>query len=127
MAQDRFEQFQIPNEMRSLAEQSMAQARKVFDDFADMARKTAENLQSQAETTRTGSRDVTRKAMGFAAQNVSASLEFAQKLVQAKNPAEVMQLQKDYLDRQMRALSEQAEALGQGAAEMAKEHYKSES
>ena len=127
MAQDRFEQFQIPSEMRSLAEQTMAQARKVFDDFIDTARKTAENLQSQAEATRSGTRDVTRKAMGFAAQNVASSMEFAQKLVQAKDAAEVMQLQKDYLDRQMRALGEQAEALGQGAADVAKESYKSAS
>jgi phasin len=127
MAQDRFEQFQIPSEMRSLAEQSMAQARKVFDDFIETARKTAENLQSQAEATRTGTRDVTRKAMGFAAQNVSASLEFAEKLVQAKDAAEMMQLQKDYLQRQMQALNEQAEALGQDAAAAAKEHYKSAS
>src|ERR1700749_4243897 len=35
MAKDPFEQFAIPNEMRSFAEQSVAQARKAFDGFME--------------------------------------------------------------------------------------------
>jgi len=33
MAKDPFEQFAIPNEVRTFAEQSVAQARKAFDGF----------------------------------------------------------------------------------------------
>jgi phasin len=120
-----FEQFKIPSEMRALAEQSVAQARQAFDGFIDAARKTAESLQSQATTTGLGVRDITRKAMAFAEENVAASFDYAQKLVRAKDADEVMRLQKDYLDRQMQALTAQARELGERAAAMTKESAKS--
>jgi len=124
-SQNPFEPFKIPNEMRTFAEESVAQARKAFDGLIDAARKTTENLQSQAASSSSGALDIGRKAMSFAEQNVSASFDFAQKLVRAKDASEVMQLQKDYLERQMQALGEQARELGQRAADMAKGSIKS--
>ena len=41
--------------------------------------------------------------MEYAEKNVAATLEFAQKLMQAKNAAEVMGLQSEFLGRQMQA------------------------
>jgi phasin len=123
--QNPFESFKIPNEMRTFAEESVAQARKAFDGFIDAARSTAENFQKQAVSTSSGALDMSRKAMSFAEENVAASFDFAQKVVRAKDPAEVVQLQKDYLDRQMQALTEQARELGQRATEMTKDSIKS--
>lgn len=56
--------------------------------------------------------------MHYAEQNVAATFDFAQKLMQAKDAAEVMGLQSEYLRRQMQALSAQVHELGQSAAKM---------
>ena len=47
----------------------------------------------------------------------SASLEFAQKLLQAKAPEEVMKLHADYVKAQMQALTEQARDIAQHAGQ----------
>ena len=49
MAKDPFEQFAIPNEMRSFAEQSVAQARKAFDGFMEAANQALGQFQGQAQ------------------------------------------------------------------------------
>ena len=54
--------------------------------------------------------------MGFAEQNIANSFAFAQKLVRAKDIQEVMALQQEYLQSQMKAMSEQAKDLGQPPA-----------
>ena len=50
----------------------------------------------------------------------AASLEFAQKLVQAKGPEDVLKLHGDYVKAQMQALAEQAQDIAQQAAKAAK-------
>jgi phasin family protein len=58
--------------------------------------------------------------MGFAEDNVTASLDFAQKLMSARDPQEVVRLQAEFAQAQMKALAEQAKALGDSAAETGK-------
>jgi phasin len=113
MAQDT---FQVPPEMRALAEQSVEQAKKAFDGFMTATQKTVSTLEGQAAAAQAGARDVTQKAVGFAEKNVAASFEFAQRLVRAKDAQEVMALQAEYMKNQMQALNEQARELGQAAA-----------
>jgi phasin len=108
--------FQVPPEMRALAEQSVEQAKKAFDGFMTATQKTVSNLETQTAAVQAGARDVTQKAVGFAEKNVAASFEFAQRLVRAKDAQEVMALQAEYMKNQMQALNEQARELGQTAA-----------
>jgi len=55
-----------------------------------------------------------------AAQDFSSnSFEFAQKLVRAKDIQEVMALQQEYLQSQMKAMSAQAKDLGSSASKAA--------
>jgi phasin family protein len=56
--------------------------------------------------------------MAFAEQNMSSTFDFAQKLMHAKDPQEVMRLQSEFLANHMRALSSQAQDLGQSAAKI---------
>ena len=64
-------------------------------------------------------KDMGQKAMGFAEQNIANSFEYAQKLVRAKDIQEVMALQQEYLQSQMKAMSEQAKDLGSTASKAA--------
>jgi phasin len=118
MAKDPFEQFAIPNEMRAFAEQSVTQARKAFDGFIQAANQAVGQLHGRAQAAHIGATEIAQKSMAYAEQNVAATFDFAQKLMQAKDAAEVMGLQSEYLSRQMQALSTQVQELGQSAAKI---------
>ena len=119
------EQFQIPPEMRAIAEKSVEQAKQAVEGFISAAQRTASALEGQAETARKGAKDVGGKAMGFVEQNITTSFDFAQKLVRAKDVQEMLELQASYIKTQMQALSEQAKELGQSTGKMATDPLKS--
>jgi phasin len=118
MAKDPFEQFAIPNEVRTFAEQSVAQARKAFEGFIQAANQAMGQFQGQAQNARSTATEIVHKSMAYAEQNVATTFDFAQKLLHAKDSAEVMALQSEYLSRQMQTISAQVQDLGQSAAEM---------
>ncbi len=68
-----------------------------------------------------GARDVGKKAMTFAEQNVANSFEFAHKLVRAKDVQEILRLHSEFIRAQMEALSNQAKELGDAASTAAKD------
>jgi phasin len=119
MAKDPFEQFAIPNEMRTFAEQSVTQARKAFDGFLEAANQALGQFQGQAQAARSSAQEIAHKSMSYAEQNVAATFDFAQRLMQAKDAAEVMGLQSEFLSRQMQTIAAQVQDLSQTAAKMA--------
>ena len=119
MTKDPFEHFQIPNEMKAFAEQSVAQARKAFDGFIQAANQAVGQMQGRAQAAQSGAAEIAHKTMTYAEQNVKTTFDFAQKLMRAKDPAEVMGLQSEYLARQMQTISAQVQDLGQTAAKIA--------
>jgi phasin len=121
MAKDKFE---IPGDMREFAEKSVEQARHAFDSFIAAAQQAAANFEGQAVTARKGAQAVTEKAVAFAEQNVAASFDYAQKLVRASDPQEVLRLHAEYVQAQMQALAQQAKELGQTATRAAAETAK---
>jgi len=119
MATDPFEQFAIPNELRSFAEQSVAQARKAFEGFAQAANQAVGQIHGQAQAAHSGTSEIARKSMEYAEKNMTATFDFAQRLMHAKDVAEIMGLQSEFLARQMQTLSTQIQELGQSAAKLA--------
>jgi phasin len=118
MAKEPFEQFAMPNEVRAFVEQSVSQARVAFDGIVTAANKAVSQWHSQAQTARAGASEIAHKSMAFAEQNMAANFDFAQKLMQAKDPADVMRLQSEYVSQQLQKLSTQAQELGQSAAKI---------
>ena len=119
MANDPFNSFEVPTQMRQLAEQSLEQARKAVDGFLNQAQKAVTTVETQASAAQSNAKDMGQKAMGFAEQNIANSFEFAQKLVRAKDIQEVMALQQEYLQSQMKAMSVQAKDLGSAVTKAA--------
>src|ERR1700744_907493 len=113
MSEQMRERFEIPKEMRSMAEASFDQARQAFEKFLATAQQTAGTFEERGETVRAGAKDINAKAISFAEKNVQASLDYAQSLVHAKDLTEVLRLHGDYVQSQMRALAEQASEMGQ--------------
>jgi phasin len=111
--------FEIPAEMRALAEKSVEQARKAFETFMTAATQAASAADKQAAGARAGAKEVGELAVRFAERNIASSFEFAQQLVRAKDSGEVMALHADYVKRQIATLSDQAKELTKEAAKMA--------
>jgi len=119
MAKDPMSTFEIPAEMRHMAEQSVEQAKKAVDGFMTAAQQALGTIEGRAAVAQAGVKDVSRKAMSFAEQNLASSFDFAQKLVRAKDAQEVMRLQTDFIRGQMESLSQQAKELGESATRAA--------
>lgn len=126
MASNQPDQFQVPPEMRALAEKSVEQAKQAVEGFIAAAHRTVSLLEGQAETARKGAKDVGQKAIDFAGQNIASSFELAQRMVRAKDMQEMLELQATYIRTQMQVLSEQAKELGQGASRLATDPLKSQ-
>ncbi|HXW23389.1 MAG TPA: phasin family protein [Xanthobacteraceae bacterium] len=126
MAKDPMSSFEIPAEMRRLAEMSVTQARQVFDGFLSAAQQAVSRVEGQAAAAQAGAADMSRKAMAFAGQNMAASFAFVQKLAQAKDAEDVMRLQADFVRAQMQAFAEQARDLGASFTQAAADATKRE-
>ena len=104
--------FEIPKNMRSMAEAGVDQARKAFERFISGAQAVNDSLAARTATVGAGAKDVNMMVFSCAEKNVQASLDYAQALVHAKDLNEVMRLHREYVRTQMRALAEQAGEMG---------------
>src|ERR1700722_18296886 len=112
MAEER-DHFEIPKEMRSMADASFEQARKSLKKFIAAAQAAADSLSARTATVGAGAKDASAMAFSYAEKNVQASLDYAQALVHAKDLSEVMRLHREYVQAQMRSVAEQASEMGQ--------------
>jgi len=124
MSDDARDRFEIPKEMRSMAEASFEQARKTFEKFVASAQAAAGSLEERNATVRAGAKDVSQKAIAYAEKNVQASLDYAQSLLKAKDVTDVMRLHSEYVQGQMRSLAEQASEMGEIVSKAAMEAAK---
>ena len=106
------DRFEIPKEMRSMAEASFDQARKTFERFLEGAQATAGSIEERGDSVRAGAKDINAKALAYAEKNVQASLDYAQSLLGAKGLPDVMRLHSEFVQAQMRSFAEQASEWG---------------
>lgn len=118
MAKEGCTRLDIPADMLALAEKSVEQAKQAFDIFISAAQHAVSTAETQAATAQAGAKQVGELAMGFAERNIASSFEFAQKLLQAKEPKDVMALHAEYVNTQIGALTDQAKELGKCAAKI---------
>ena len=116
--------FEIPKEVRSMAEAGFEQGRRTFEKFLASAHETAGSLEERGATVRAGAKDIGSRVMSYAEKNVQASLDYAQALLHAKDLTEIMRLHSEYVQAQMRSLAEQASEMGQIVSRAAMEAAK---
>jgi phasin len=105
--------FDIPEQMREIADRSVDQAKKAFDQFMDATQKAVAKAEGSAKSMREGAADLNRQALSYVEENVAASFALAARLVQARTVEEVTALQQEFLRRQMAAAAEQGKGLGE--------------
>jgi phasin len=118
MAKESSARFEIPSDMRALAEKSVEQAKQAFDIFISAAQHAVSTAENQAATAQAGAKEVGELAMGFAERNIASTFDFAQKLLQAREPKDVLMLHAGYVNSQISTLTEQAKELSKTATKM---------
>lgn len=105
--------FEIPDQMRDMADKSVEQAKKALGEYLDATQQAVAKAEGSARTVREGAAEVSRQALAFVEENVNASFDFAHRIVQARTVEEIAALQKEFLARQMAGLAEQGKSLGE--------------
>lgn len=111
--------FEVPAEMRDMADKSVKQARQAFTGFISAIQKSSENVENLTGSAGDTFKDATSKATSIAESNVNAAFDLAEKLVNAKDPQEFMKLQADYVKQQMESAQKQAKEMGETFKKMA--------
>ena len=104
--------FEIPPELRDLAEKNVEQARAAYGQFMDFLTQAMgawANAPGGAEFG--GFKTVQDKAIGFAKENAERSFALASDLARAKDIQEVVTLQSRYAQTQMQTFGIQAQQL----------------
>jgi phasin len=113
--------FEIPQQLRELAERNVEQARTAYSQFMDAMTKAAGMWSSavpQTEMT-TGFKTVQDRAVRFAKQNAEAGFERASEIAAAKDLQDILAIQARYAQTQMQAYTLQAQELARLLTEAA--------
>jgi len=120
MSKEPHSPFGFSADMLALTEQSFDQARTAFEKLMGMAHTSIETAEGRTKAAQAGARDISAKVMDFAEQNVAEAFAYAQRLVHAKDPQTLVQLHTEFVQSQMKTLSEQAKVLSEAAGNLAK-------
>jgi hypothetical protein len=71
--------FEIPGDMRALAEHTVEQAKFAFDKFMDATQSTMSTFEAQSKISQAATKDVTVKIINFAEQNVASAFRLRAK------------------------------------------------
>ena len=105
--------FNIPDQMRQAAEQSVQQAKKAVEQFMDATQTAVAKAEGSSKMLPQSVVDVNLQALAFIEENLAASFELAQNLVRARTLEEVAALQQEFIQRQATAVAEQEVSLGE--------------
>jgi phasin len=101
--------YEIPAEIRDLTAKSVEEA---FRSFIEAAHKATAQAEGTANILQSSAKDVSAKALSFTEANLKAAFDHAQKLIQAKDPQEILTHQSEYVKKQLAAMEEHAKELG---------------
>jgi phasin len=113
--------FEIPQQLRELAERNVEQARTAYAQFMDaMVQATGMWTSAMPANAMTfGFKTVQDRAIKFAKQNAEACFSLATELASAKDITDVLAIQSRYAQTQMQAYALQAQELGRLMTEAA--------
>lgn len=105
--------FEIPEQMRKMAEQSVEQARETYGQFMDAMLNAQSMWMSSmpANSATDGFKDVQNLGVKFARENSDAALNLASDLSKAKDYSEVLQIQSRYAQNQMQTFAVQGQEM----------------
>jgi hypothetical protein len=104
--------FEIPPELRDMAEKNVEQARAAYGQFMDfLTQAMGAWAGAPGGVEMSGFRAVQERAIAFAKENAERSFTLASELARAKDVQEVLTLQSRYAQTQMQTFGIQAQQL----------------
>ena len=104
--------FEIPPELREMAEKNVEQARAAYGQFMDfLTQAMGAWATSPGSAEMGGFRAVQERAIAFAKENAERSFALASEIARAKDVQEVLTLQSRYAQTQMQTFGIQAQQL----------------
>src|SRR5688572_6653375 len=103
--------FEIPPELRDMAEKNVEQARAAYGQFMDFLTQAMGAWKTSSNAEMTGFNVVQEKAVAFAKENAERSFTLASDLARARDVQEVLTLQSRYVQTQMQTYGIQAQQL----------------
>ena len=111
--------FEVPEQMRALAEKGVSHARDSYAKFKDVAESHNGTIEAVFTNASRGASEYSAKLMEMMKANTTASLDFAQALIGVKSPSEAMELWTSHAKKQFEtftAHTKQLAELGQKVA-----------
>ena len=105
--------FEIPQNMRDLAEQNMKQAHAAYDQLTDFLTKAMDAWMGAMPSNgvATGFKDVQGRAGEIAKKNADSAFALVEKVAKAQNFQEIVTLQTQFAQDQMKAFTTQTQEL----------------
>ena len=105
--------FEMPQQLRELAEKNIEQARAAYAQFMDaIAQAMTSWATTPSDAATSGFQDVQALAIRFAKENADAGFKLASDLANAKDVQGVLALQSRFAQTQVLAYAHQAQELG---------------
>lgn len=111
--------FQIPENVRELAERNVAEARQTYERFTGLAREAGQPLARAHGEMAASAIELQSAALGFAEDHIAAGLDFAARMARAGDMAELLKLQAEFAQAQVDAVNRQSQDLCRMLAEAA--------
>jgi hypothetical protein len=105
--------FEIPQQMRDLAEQNIKQAHAAYEQLTDFVTKAIEAWLGAMPSSSlvTGLREVQDRATEIAKKNADSAFALVEKIAKAQNFQEIVTLQTQFAQDQMKAFTTQTQEL----------------
>ncbi|GEO17574.1 TIGR01841 family phasin [Microvirga aerophila] len=111
----------VPEHVRQAAETTLAQAKQAVDQYLHQATNLQEKVGSSVQAAQASARNMNQNVWAAAEANINAAFDFAQQLVRAKDPQEVVALQQKFLQQQFERMKGQMQEIGGTATRTATE------
>jgi hypothetical protein len=101
-----------PQEMSRMISQNLQQARGAMQNYLNF-------LQASLSASPWANTELNKKLAGYAQRNVDTAFQIAQQLTEARDLQDLVRIQTEYFQAQLKALTEQAKDLGETATKAA--------
>ena len=109
----------VPENVRAMVEKAVDQSREVYDRSKDALDASVATLERTLDAAGQGAVAFNRKIIDIAQRNVNSGFDLAKSLAGAKNLSEIVELQADYWQKLLGALTSQAEEVRALSTKMA--------
>jgi len=105
--------FEIPQQLRDVAEQNMKQAHAAYEQLTDFVTKAMDAWMGTmpASPMATGFKDVQHRAAEIAKKNADSAFALVEKITKAQNFQEILTLQTQFAQDQMKAFATETQEL----------------